>query len=263
MGTWGTRIFSDDVAADVKHSYRLLVGHGATSAEATDFLIGKFEPLVRDDPDTRCPFWLGLAVTQWKCGRLEDRVKATALEIIDGGVDEARWTSDAKLARARRKVLAETRTLIASPQPPEKRIPKKFIATCDWEIGELIHYRLLSGRSVVLRVADLHKDGGGTYPCVQFYDWVGDTIEIKQILASRMVSEPADELMSKIWSSATGQPLDETRTFIISQGSERELPKDRLFRLNYRTDGPGLGGSLPGVRWRNLDEFLDQRFGWK
>ena len=79
MGTWGTGIFSDDNAADLRDDYRDFIGDGLSSPEATDRLLAEWGSSLSREPEYAATFWLALAVTQWKCGRLEDRVKARAL----------------------------------------------------------------------------------------------------------------------------------------------------------------------------------------
>ena len=121
MGTWGTAIFSDDTASDVRDEYRDLIGEGLSTEQATDKLLRHYAPSL-DDPDDGPPFWLGLAVTQWKCGRLLEQVKEKALHIIDSGADLKRWSGDAK----RRAVLEKTRAQLLSPQPRPTRIRKRY-----------------------------------------------------------------------------------------------------------------------------------------
>ena len=41
MGTWGTGIFSDDNAADLRDDYRDFIGDGLSSREATDRLLAE------------------------------------------------------------------------------------------------------------------------------------------------------------------------------------------------------------------------------
>ena len=50
MGTWSTAIFSDDVAADVRDTFRDLIGEGLSAAEAVDRML-KESPEVPDDDD--------------------------------------------------------------------------------------------------------------------------------------------------------------------------------------------------------------------
>ena len=69
MDAWGTALFSDDTARDVRESYMELVGDGLTGEEATKALIGEWSASL-NDPDESPVFWLALAATQWRCGRL-------------------------------------------------------------------------------------------------------------------------------------------------------------------------------------------------
>ena len=93
MGTWETAIFSDDTASDVRDGFRDLIGEALPTEQAADKLLREYAPSL-GDPDGGPPFWLGLAVTQWKCGRLLKRVKKKTLEIIDTGADLKRWSGD-------------------------------------------------------------------------------------------------------------------------------------------------------------------------
>jgi hypothetical protein len=153
MGTWGTAIFSDDTASDVRGEFRELISEGLFAEQATEKLVTQYAPSL-DDPDDEPPFWLGLAVTQWRCGRLLERVKAKALDIIDTGIDLKRWSGDAK----RRAVLETTRAQLLSPPPPPTRIRKRYQENNDWEVGELISYQTPRGKYAVLRILVMPRD---------------------------------------------------------------------------------------------------------
>jgi hypothetical protein len=88
MGAWGTALFSDDTACDVRDSCIDLVGDGLTGPEATKALLREWSASL-NDPDESPVFWLALAATQWRCGRLEDHVLQQALNVIDSGSDLA------------------------------------------------------------------------------------------------------------------------------------------------------------------------------
>lgn len=47
MGVWGTGIFSEDIACDIREAYRELVGEGLTGQQATDALLEEW----REDLD--------------------------------------------------------------------------------------------------------------------------------------------------------------------------------------------------------------------
>ena len=50
MGTWGTGLFSDDVACDIRDHYRQLLEDGVDDGAATRQTLEKFEPyLVEPD----------------------------------------------------------------------------------------------------------------------------------------------------------------------------------------------------------------------
>ncbi len=127
-------------------------------------------------------------------GRLEPQVLKQALNAIDGGSDLSRWDADSKDYRKRRAVLDKLRAQLTSSQPPERRVRKRFRESNDWKTGELIAYRLLSGRFVVLRVIGHNTDKGGTSPICELLDWIGDsrpnesqlkTVEIRRTTRSR------------------------------------------------------------------------------
>ena len=104
MGVWGTGIFSDDTACDVRDSYIDFVGDGVTGPETTEALLREWSPSL-NDPEEAPPFWLALAATQGKCGWLEPHVLQQALNVIDGGSDLERWESGSKDFKKRKGVL--------------------------------------------------------------------------------------------------------------------------------------------------------------
>ena len=68
-----------------------MIGDGLSGPEATDRLLKEWMPSSEKDPDAEAIFWLALAVTHWKCGRLEDRVKREAIRVIDDGSALRPW----------------------------------------------------------------------------------------------------------------------------------------------------------------------------
>jgi hypothetical protein len=49
MGAWGTAIFSDDLACDVRDAYRDLLVEGHSGQQATKRLIDQFAQEIKDD----------------------------------------------------------------------------------------------------------------------------------------------------------------------------------------------------------------------
>jgi hypothetical protein len=82
MGAWGTGVFNDDLALDLKEEYQDLVAEGLSGPEATRLLMESWEREL-DDPDVAMVFWLSLAATQWQVGRLEEAgVTEASLEAL-------------------------------------------------------------------------------------------------------------------------------------------------------------------------------------
>ena len=171
MGTWGVAIFSDDLAADLRADLTELIGEGLSVSEATDRLMTEYASSL-NDPDEKTVFWIALASAQWKIGRLEERTKQTALQIMDDGSDLIRWQNPKDRAR-RAEVLEKARAELLSAQPPAKRIPRSIKEANDWQIGEIIGFRLLSGKWTLLRVIDHHVDKGGRFAICELLDWIG------------------------------------------------------------------------------------------
>src|SRR5262245_32153824 len=102
MGVLGTAIFSDDLAADVRDAFTDYVAQGLNAAAATEKLIAESASSLEDDEEAPV-FWLALAATQWKLGRLIDNVRDRALQVIDSGEDLRRWKESDKSTIEKRK----------------------------------------------------------------------------------------------------------------------------------------------------------------
>jgi hypothetical protein len=89
MGTWGTGIFDDDSAADIRDAFEDKLMAGADVAEATQFVIAKF---VLDHDEAKDPVaYLALAALQVEHGALQPDIRRKALNIIVAGQDLQRW----------------------------------------------------------------------------------------------------------------------------------------------------------------------------
>jgi hypothetical protein len=250
MGVWGAGIFSDDNAADLRDEFRDLIGDGIAGPEATNRLITQRGP--RGDPDLEPVFWLALALTQWACGKLEERVKSAALRVIENGSAMRPWLGGPD-ERKRRKVLEAAKTKLESPQPPERKIKKRRLATCDWERGELFAYRMRSGEYVVLRMLDLSVDKGGAYPDCELLDWRGAQLPTLGLPDTTPARELRDYGGGK-------------RFRILSFG--KRFLGDRLTRLNikhqlaegYSRVSRGRPNPTRITSWKDFDQLLEKSY---
>jgi hypothetical protein len=86
-------------------------------ADATERLIAESAEILDDEEDS-VVFWLALAATQWKLGRLVNSVRDRAIAIIDSGADIRRWQDNPKAQiNQRKKHLAKLREQLLSAQP--------------------------------------------------------------------------------------------------------------------------------------------------
>jgi hypothetical protein len=268
VGVWGTAIFSDDNASDVRDDYRRMVGDGLSGPEATDRLLGTWMSSMANGAGLAATFWLALAVTQWNCGRLEDRVRNEALRSIEDGSALAPWRGS-KLERKRAAVLEATKRQLESPQPPARKIAKQFRSSCEWEPGELVAYRMPSGAFIVFHVVEHHHDAGGVAPVCEIFDWQGS--EIPQ--PSELENLPMRAQIPIVLKNQPEKPLPPpiaTRPqyrLMMGQVSKREFPKDRLFRLNAKLPirRPPVPRGFPNptlmTLWRSLDRQLELSYG--
>ena len=126
MGVWGTSLFSDDVACDVRDHYRELLEDGAEDSAATQQTVEKFRTYL-DEPEGIA--LLALAVTQSTLGRLDSDIRDRALAVIDRGADLEVWEREnPKQLAKRRGTLEKARAQLLGPQPPRRRLraPKRI-----------------------------------------------------------------------------------------------------------------------------------------
>jgi hypothetical protein len=84
MGTWGTALYSDDLAADLRADLRECFGDGLSPSAAVDKLISEYSSSLTDSDESPV-FWLAIADTGWRFGRLDDRASA-------GSRDHRQWS---------------------------------------------------------------------------------------------------------------------------------------------------------------------------
>jgi hypothetical protein len=157
-----------------------LLGEDVPANVAVDRLMSEYAESLAD-PDEEPVFWLALADTSWKLGRLEERVRDKAMHIIDEGPRPCALGVIAGSSK-REAVLAKLRAQLVSSQPAARRIPKTQVHkrmggwrgdrvsasfqsvgsnACD-DFHGLTSYRLLNGFSIgtrrtALKPASLHN----------------------------------------------------------------------------------------------------------
>ena len=62
MGAWGTAIFSDDLAEDIRSEYNALLSIGKDGHQAEKMLIDYYSDILNKDSDDEPVFWFALAL---------------------------------------------------------------------------------------------------------------------------------------------------------------------------------------------------------
>lgn len=206
MGTWGVNLYDDDVALDVKGEYIDFLKVGVDSNEATKMLIEIYKDIIEDEEEATA-FWLALADTQWKYGRLLPEVKDKAIELIDSGTDLELWKENEKQYKKRQNVLTELKNRLNTEQPKEKKITRLVLQKANWEIGDIILYQILNEelnthkwykKYVLLNVIGKSRTNIGNLPQdiyyneqnrISLYNWIGsDTPKTEKIKKLKFVT---------------------------------------------------------------------------
>jgi len=173
MGAWGTGLYSDHTACDIRDDYKDILGDGISEPEATERLLNQWKNEL-SDPDTAPVFWLTLADVQWNLGRLQGNVKQKAIEVIENGSDLDRWLEEEKLVAKRKVILERLKQKLNISQPPEKKVKKRYVNSTDWNLADVYSLRLQSGKLALLHVIGFHQDKGGRGPVCEILDWIGE-----------------------------------------------------------------------------------------
>ena len=248
MGTWGTALFSDDTAADVREDFKTYIGDGLTSEDATAALIRTWDATM-DDVDAGPTFWLVLASTQWTLGRLVPDVLTAALQILERGGDLHRWAHDKNLCSKRRLVLEKLRAQLTSPPPPPKRVPPKFRNANEWTVGSVHVYRLNNAELCLLRVIGHHTDNGGTAPIVELLDWVGVQCPERETI---------NQLKVRRYHYPNGREISQ---FMLAATSERERNAARISDTGIVSRPAQDPSGYSVFLWRGFDHDLARLFG--
>lgn len=144
MGAWNASINGNDTAQDLIPEYRAVFFYNDVETA-----LAKMDAYIRqdgfDESDEAewCDYYYSLADFMWKHGILTDAVKVRAVEMIDSGFGLELWELEgASTLNKRKKVLAEFREKLLSPQPPKKKIRFNLHSKPIFQTGDLVALQL-------------------------------------------------------------------------------------------------------------------------
>jgi hypothetical protein len=254
MGAWGTGLFSNDTSCEVREDFRELIADGVSAAEATDRLIASYEMRLPPDadPDMSVDFWLALAVTQHRLGRLLPEVREAAFAAAVDPRELARW--EPRDRRKRQGALDKAVQLLQRPQPAAKTLPKRIRCETALEPGQHVMYQLGSGARILLRVLSIHEDKGGRGPRVALLDWHSDELPPPEPDRLPVRENPwarrSGEGMGFLLFGDPGDPVDrlELLPTVAMRGSSSATNSNR-------TDRRRVAAWVS--RWRDLERWFE------
>ena len=92
MGAWGTSLYANDAASDIRGDYLDGLRRGKSNEELTRELVAQYSD--PRDPEEDALFWFALADTQWNYGRLLPEVLERALYYLPLESSCERWAEE-------------------------------------------------------------------------------------------------------------------------------------------------------------------------
>jgi hypothetical protein len=153
MGVWGSGLYSGDFAADLRAAVTAVARLPFEGDRLLEILIG-IEPnaATNQNDEDHTTFWLVVADQFAKRAVACDRVRKTALQIVDDGKDIEMLRSlgmEPALLKKRQSVLSELRTCITAAQSNgEKRVVLKKPQPFLMNVGDVFAYPTSQGHCI-------------------------------------------------------------------------------------------------------------------
>jgi len=253
LGVWGPRLFSDDVACDVRDHYRELLEDGAEDSAATQQTVEKFRTYL-DEPEGIA--LLALAVTQSTLGRLDSDIRDRALAVIDRGADLEVWEREnPKQLAKRRGTLEKARAQLLGPQPPRRRLraPKRISSGL---AGGDVLALALPRRIVLLRVVRVRAHRLGETPILEELEFDGTEVPSPEVL-ERLGAKVTDPIaLMHVLSQDT-----RIFAFVMQRVDWQAAGFQKVATISTRDGDEKAAVPSSGISWTALAERYRRRFG--
>jgi hypothetical protein len=247
---WGTGLFADDVACDIRDHYRELLEDGVEDGAAKQQVLEKFHAYF-DEPGGIA--LLALAVTQSKLGRLDSGIRDRALAVLDAGADLEEWQRDnPKLLPKRRAVLEKARAQLTGPQPPRRRLRPPKRTSSGLSAGDVLALALPHGLAL-LRVVRVRQHRLGESPVLEKLDFAGANVPSRDVLESIGPAKDPIALMHAL--------SPDTKVFaFVSQGIDWQRAGFRKVEtISSRAGDEQVPLPSSGISWAVLAERLKRK----
>lgn len=143
MGTWGTSIYSNDIAEDVRDACKDVYALYDVNA-GNEILFNHFSDILNQGfvDNEYASFWYALADWQWKHGMLNEFVKEKALNLLENCAGIQEWIELGNKAdiRKRHNVMENLKKRLVSNQGTLKK-PRLILAKPKHKIGDVIFFK--------------------------------------------------------------------------------------------------------------------------
>ena len=258
MGAWGTGIYDNDTAADLRRSWRQSLEAGRSVQEATEEAVRTYVgdgPLLGGDEEHE-PFWMALAHLQWTHGGLTARTLAKVDALLRD--DRALELWEPWLRAGRRRVLERLRRQLATPKA-KPVVVKPYRRDIRWPLGAVYAIKQGDSRWLVLRtVGHLDGVGVGRAPRVQVLAWSRSELPTREEVARL---RPATVRATIPGFESLGEAFQTTPIFAPQLSERGEYPTRRLKRLKGRVEAPFEDHEdTLVVPWARVDQLWGQIF---
>ena len=144
MGTWGTGLYSCDIAEDVKLACNDVFAFYDVK-KGNEIILNTFKDVVNQECDDNeaASFWYALADWQWKHGILTEEIRTKALMLLENytGIKEWETFGNTRDVKQRRVVLDKLSRQLLLRQPDVK-LPKATLAKPKHKCGDIIIFKI-------------------------------------------------------------------------------------------------------------------------
>lgn len=267
MGTWGPKLYQDDVAEEVRDYYKDQLKRGKTEKEVTLELISQYQSNI--DEAEKSIFWFALADTQWNLGRLETAVKEKALFYLNSGIDLKRWElENPKQLAARTAELCRLKEKLLLPQPAMKKINPYRFFRCQWKRGDVFAYLLQEKTSksdypgrymFFVKVDEINWHPGHIIPVVYVYRTLSPVLlSVKELQNIEFVPQ---FYTPQSYESNPGSKKLYQLALITT--SAKAIPQNKLEyvgNIGYISHISGEDPNPYAVNWKDLEEYSLENF---
>ena len=163
MGTWGPKIYEDDLAQDIKEEYEELIEEGKNNEEAIQEICLRYKEEIEDVEESSL-FWMAFADILYEHKNLTKYVKEKALKEIESGKNLEKWKREASEQDyiKRKSEIEKLREKLEIYNEKDNKKEKKHKEISEnekyknqWEIGDTYAYKIenteYKGQYLILR----------------------------------------------------------------------------------------------------------------